>query len=73
VSVRLENLPCLQQQVFQNRSQAQRREEGERAQNEITPTSSTVNSAVFTGKVPGEGGTLFFWPGCRPAPAPESS
>jgi hypothetical protein len=25
----------------------------------ITPTSSTVNSAVFTGKVPGEGGTLF--------------
>src|ERR1700678_1683682 len=31
----------------------------------ITPTSRMVNKDVFTGKVPGEGGTLFFmarWP-----------
>ena len=32
----------------------------------ITPTSRKVNSAVFTGKVPGEGGTLFF---CARLPA----
>ncbi len=27
----------------------------------MTPTSSTVNSGVCTGKVPGDGGTCFFW------------
>ncbi len=32
----------------------------------ITPTSSTVNSAVLTGNVPDEGGTLFF---CARLPA----
>jgi len=58
VRVSLEKLPSLEQQMFQNRSQAQCREEGEGAQNEDHADQQHSKHAVFTGKVPARRHTL---------------
>ena len=55
-----ESLSGMHQQVFENRSKAQRREKSQCANDEDHPTSNTVNSGVVTGKVPSEGGTILF-------------
>ncbi len=68
-----EKLACVQLQVLKDWSQAQRREERKRAENQNHADQQHGEKRVVHGKVPGEGGTLFFWQGCRRARAPESS
>ncbi len=57
------------QQVFQNRPQAQRREEGQRSTITITPIRSMVNSGVVTGNVPRDAEHTSSGPDCRRWPA----